>query len=652
MGLTALAGALRFLGLGCLPPGLYHDEAINGLDALRVLRGSFPTYFPANHGREPLFIYLAAAVIHVLGRTPGAIRLAAAICGTLTVPATYWMTRSWFKRSTALLSTAIVTIVLWHVHLSRIGFRAVTLPLVTACFLASAGRALQTQRRTNWVLTGVLYGLMFYTYVAARFTPVALLLFAGYFVLLNDGRRIWPGAAYLGLGATVSLVPLGIYAVNHWDVFMGRPAQVSILNPIVHRGSLWGALGRNLIATLRMFFVSGDTIARHNLPGRPVFTLPLGAAMVLGTFRAFVQARKGHSGSALVLIWVAAMSIPTLAAADAPHFLRAVGVLPALAVLPALGLDVLRDELRRRAPYAWGSLLICLVLAFGLGSTARDYFVRYGQSADVHYAFESAATDLAAEINRFTGVGWNGEGLAATAPSVGDHRRAYVDRRLWQAWESLAFLVPEETVARVLPRTTENLALPDRSLIVLWPHGDLQATLEPLPHPATVEVRVGPLTRGDLEERPYPAYASYYVTPIAEQGSGSVARFGDAIELVDYRITPDEMGWRARLLWRAASKPTEDYTAFVYLCNEICDAERILAQDDAQPGTLFYPTRAWYPGDVIVDDRSLELRADRPAAPSATLAVGLYSWPAMERLPVTEPAGTWSDGMLLLPLEE
>ena len=41
-----LAGGLRFWHLDRLPPGLYHDEAYNGLDALSLLQGKlFPQYY-------------------------------------------------------------------------------------------------------------------------------------------------------------------------------------------------------------------------------------------------------------------------------------------------------------------------------------------------------------------------------------------------------------------------------------------------------------------------------------------------------------------------------------------------------------------------------------------------------------------------------
>src|SRR3974377_158171 len=122
--LMLIAGALRFYELGAWPPGLYHDEAYNGLDALRVLAGNHPLYFAANNGREPLFIYLVALSVGWLGRSVYAVRFPAAVIGTLLIPAAYFMARELFGRRVGLITAAITTITLWTIHLSMIGFRA------------------------------------------------------------------------------------------------------------------------------------------------------------------------------------------------------------------------------------------------------------------------------------------------------------------------------------------------------------------------------------------------------------------------------------------------------------------------------------------------------------------------------------------------
>jgi 4-amino-4-deoxy-L-arabinose transferase-like glycosyltransferase len=641
--LTALAAALRLFFLAEIPPGLYHDEAFNGLDALGILGGEHAIYFAANRGREPLFIYLIAVTVGVFGRTPGALRLAAAICGTLTVPATYLMARVWFNRRIAVLSAAIIATTYWHVHLSRVGFRAVTLPLAIAVAVWVSGRAYHSRSRGTWLLAGILYGACFYTYVAVRLTPVVVLGFAVYLLLAGEKDRLWPGALTFAAGTLVTLLPLGLYALNHWDVLTGRPGQVSVFNPLINDGDLPGTLIRQLLSTLGMFFVRGDTIPRHNLPGRPVFDPLMAGAMILGTGLTAARAWRRHSGSALTLIWVGLMLVPTWLAEDAPHFLRAVGVLPLLVVLPALGLDAARRWLDERERQVWSSVLTCGVLVISLGATGWDYFVRYASRPDTLYAFEDAAADLAAQVNTFLGNGWDGDGMIATRTSPRADRQVYMDRRVWDEWASTAFLIPATEQTTVFsPNAPPPVSKP--GMLVVWPHGGLDAYVSALPRNGRITARVGPLTRGDLEETPYVPYVTYVVMPGAQPSIKAIADFDDGIVLVGYAIEKKRQAWEITLEWTALSRPGDDYTVSVRLI----DDGQPVAQDDGKPGDGYYPTGLWRPGDLVVDRHTLELKEDH--LDDAELLVGLYVWPTMEQLEASSPDGDPLGTQVSLPV--
>lgn len=653
LGITALAAGLRFWRLGDIPPGLYHDEAFNGLDALRVLHGERPIYFAANRGREPFFIYLIAVAVNLFGRTPGGLRLAAAVCGTLTIPATFLMARVWFDQQrsdrgiesnqrVALLSAAIMAITLWHVHLSRVGFRAVTLPLVTALVLWFGARAFYVSRPTDWVISGLLYGFTFYTYMPARFMPFVLGAFVLYLLLTGRGDRLWPGGLYFVGSALVLLAPLIIYTVGHWDVVMGRPGQVSVFNPAVNDGDLWGTLGRYLLDTLGMFFVRGDTIPRHNLPGRPVFGPLLGLAMVVGLVQAVLRMRDQDAGSVLALLWVGLMLVPTWLAENAPHFLRAVGVLPLAVIFPALGLDAMQRWLERRGWRGWAAVPIGAILLISLGATGRDYFVRYATAPQTAYAFEDAAAELAAEANRFLGVGWDGHSLAASGQASGE-RRVYIDKRLWDGWAAIPFLVPETEQLIKVPRHTTPEPMGE-ALLLIWPHDGVEPYIDALPRGIRVEAHAGPLIKGDLEKAPYPAYVAYAIEPDAERSAAYLARWGDQIALVDYSVTRRDDEWNIDLVWEALESPPEDYTIFVY----VYDGGRLAAQHDRKPGDGYYPTNLWRPGDLVVDRHKLVFSG--PRTDEAQLAVGMYTWPSLERVPVTAPSGELLGDELELPI--
>jgi hypothetical protein len=527
---------------------------------------------------------------------------------------------------------------LWHVHLSRVGFRAVTLPLTMALALWLGARAYRSHRRRDWLLAGLLYGLCFYTYLAARFTPIVLIAFALYLLFTGRGRYLWPGAAWFAVGTLVALAPLAFYAVSHWDVVMGRPGEVSVFNPLINGGDLWGTLGRQLAGTLGMFFVRGDTIPRHNLPGRPVFGPLLGAAMVLGLALAVLRARR-EVAPALTLIWVGLMLAPTWLAEDAPHFLRTVGILPLLVIFPALGLDAGIAWLEKRGRRGWAVAVACAILTVSLVATGWDYFVRYGGDPQIAYAFEDAATELAAEANRFTGIGWDGSGLVArSAPPLGEKGggRVYVSSRPWDEWAAIPFLVPETGRVTIL---SAGMTLPptdDALLLLLWPYDGVEHYLNLLPRNARIKVHAGPLARGDLEDVPYTAYVAYAAEPGVERPASYLARFGDQIVLTGYTVEAGAQEWRVQLEWETLVSPqetAESYVVFVHLR----DGERVMDQNDGEPAGGYYPTRLWRSGDVIVDTRVLMPPGDWEHEPQ--LVVGLYAWPTMERLEVVTSSG-------------
>jgi 4-amino-4-deoxy-L-arabinose transferase-like glycosyltransferase len=645
-GLIVLAAVLRLWTLTEIPPGLYHDEAFNGLDALLVLEGNRPIYFTANNGREPLFIYIIALSVASLGRSPGAIRVVAAVLGTLAVPVVYLMAREMSGRRPALLTAALTATTVWHLALSRIGLRAISLPLVIALALWLLWRGRRTGQRWQFILAGLCFGAAFYTYLAALLTFVALLVFGILYYLLeldsnptdkvDVGRAvaIRPTDALLFLlAAVLVLSPLLFYGIGHWDIFVGRAGQVSIFNSTINKGDFWGTLIRHTGRALGMFFIQGDFIPRHNVPLRSVFDPLIAVAFVVGLVRALREWRRPDR--AMILVWLAVMILPTITAEDAPHFLRAVGLQPLLFLVPALGLEVAWQWLEKHTSRVIAGGLVALALLTSLGLTVRDYFLHYGTDPELRYSFETAATEMAVGINRFLGIGWQGGSLAVKADAPLGGRGVYLDERLWRDWPSLRFLVPESPALHRL--SSESLSAIDADeaqevLLVLWPYEPYRLWLNLLTPNSEIQVREGDLERGDLEEIAYPLYLT--IRAGRAEAQNALAHLEGGLELIDYQLeVVDSHHLRVTLRWRATELVWTDYTAFVQLLQD----GQLVAQDDAPPGTRYLPTQWWRPGDVIVDEHDLELdepyRSDKPGQ---QLIAGLYG---LKRLAVLNENG-------------
>jgi hypothetical protein len=119
------------------------------------------------------------------------------------------------------------------------------------------------------------------------------------------------------------------------------------------------------------------------------------------------------------------------------------------------------------------------------------------------------------------------------------------------------------------------------------------------------------------------------------------ARDEDRICLLGYHLESDTTrpGDRLRLTlyWQALERVGADYTVFVHLLDS---QEQIQGQGDGLPLGGFYPTSFWDPGEVVVDEHEVLIKAEAPAG-THRLVVGLYLAPTGPRL-------TTADGDRLL----
>lgn len=613
LGLLLIGAALRLCALGSVPPGLYHDEAYNGLDALNVLQGQRPLYFPANNGREPIFIYLIALSTAVLGRSPLAVRMPAFFIGFLTLPATYALARTLWGRRVGLWALGVASVTLWHVHLSRMGFRAVLLPLFTALFLTYAARGLRYARTRDWLAAGVLYGASWYTYIAVRFTPLALAALALYGYLYHrEALRKARHGLLLGCGiALIVLAPLGLYTLRYPETVLARTGQVWAFG----NGPAWRILLVQSLKTAGMLFIRGDRIWRHNLAWRPVWEPALGLACALGCIIAALRARR-DAGAALTLIWTAVMALPTLLAEDAPHFLRAIGMLPTAFLWPALGLRWVEGV--RRHPIAsirWlRTVLAALLLLAGLGSTAHAYFQVYAAAPLAHHWLEGGVVALAGRINALYNTGWDGERMRH-----GPERpyTVYVDLQLWQSWASLPFLVPEERVTFALP---QRIPEPTQyHAYVVWPYRGWESEiLSLLPHPAYVQIERGPEIQGDKDPHPYTVAMIVSTAPVPEIPQ-PIAHFEHGIRLRAALVNLDGGSSLVKLWWDIAAPLETDYIVYAHYLRDGAP----IGQHDGPPGYGYLPTSRWQPGDLILDTHPLPGIVPDPTRDR--LRIGLYA---------------------------
>lgn len=641
-----LAVWLRFWQLDSLPPGLYHDEAYNGLDALSLLSGEtfpqfyegwelyaqdahagrppapqrYPVFFEGNYGREPLHVYLMALSIGLLGNTAAAVRAVPAVAGVLAVLATYLAARALFPPDkerlldgelVPLVAAFTVAIVFPAVHFSRFGIRAMLfLPCAALSVWAFWHGWRATGRRAGMWLApaGFFVGLGFYTYAAARLFPLVYVGFALYLAFADRPALIaqWRGIAIAATVALITAAPLLLFFGRYPYFAVFRIGYVANRGAGVVEGSPLTTWFLNVGRVLRGLFWQGETHLRHNLPGRPYLD-PLQAALVLtGVARSL--RRPLRQETMFLLIWFGVMLLPSILSGDAPHFGRLIGAATPLAIFIGLGVEAIARwvALRSSRPAqaaAIAGLLLCLPSAI---LSARDYFGRYASLPQLAADFYQSDWLLGQQLANAT------EGTTLYySPAQAEMATIYF--ALGDAERLHSFTAGQDVLPAGIPGATSLYALRD---------GDAAARSDLESFFGDAAAAAG---SGEDPFVPVPAD-----TPGLVPAIGPSHDFGGEIRLSGWSLedTPGQLA--VTLRWEGLSRPARDYTAFVHLVDE---AGTLIAQSDRPPAG--YPTSDWRAGEQVIGRYRLELPPELPQG-ELRLLTGFYYLPTLERL--GEPA--------------
>ena len=157
----------------------------------------------------------------------------------------------------------------------------------------------------------------------------------------------------------------------------------------------------------------------------------------------------------------------------------------------------------------------------------------------------------------------------------------------------------------------------------------------------------GTLQTGDLSNAyGYEDYYAAYHIPAGETAASGPqvpldVSWDKQIKLLGYDLSQEEVTpgeeVQLALYWSPLQQMETRYTAFVHLLGpqNPQTGSPIWGQKDNEPCHGFYPTAVWREGEIIRDEVSFEVAADAPPG-SYDLAVGFYTWPDFQRLPVGE----------------
>lgn len=409
LGILAVAALLRLVALSRLPPAHYRDVAITALDALRAASGHPCLHYKFDEG---LFANIMGALFLLFGAGDVTVRLPGVLAGIAGCWGVARLGRALGMERAGLFGAGLMAVSLWHVILSRSGFRAILLPTLLAFALAALVEGLRGAGRGRFLLAGILFGLLVHAYPSSRVAPLLVppYLMAEIGLSRAAWRRAVPGLAIFFVAALAIASPMLVHYLHHPADFNNPKRTVSVFSPGLGPGKVSANLEHNVAATLLMFHVRGDANWRHNLSGAPMLD-PVTGLLFLGGLAAAVLMLAGRrvgagverprAAAVLLLTWLPVMVLPNLLSVEGvPHGLRSAGVLPAVMLLAGMAAALLFDALRRSGPLGARSGTPVAIGAFLLMAAISGwrYGVTWGASPEVvrehDGAFRAAARAL------------------------------------------------------------------------------------------------------------------------------------------------------------------------------------------------------------------------------------------------------------------
>ncbi|MCL4247108.1 MAG: glycosyltransferase family 39 protein [Anaerolineae bacterium] len=469
LAIIAVGAVLRLADLPNLPPEMTSDHVEKLLDSQRVLDGTTQIFFQNNGGREPLQMYVMAAVVRLTGLPMDfdTLKLVTALEGILSIPLMFWLGRELVGRENRRLGllvglalAGLVAVSYWHIALSRLALRIVYTPLITALILIYLTRALRDNQRVDWINTGLALGVGLYMYQAVRMLPVVIVI--GLLLALVLRARSWVERTryvvnFLALVviAFAVFVPLFRFTYDYPADFLrrtsGRLFGDSITQTTDDEGNLvarqptldelWTAfqanlpvLTQNLRNALLMYHWKGDVAWINGAPNKPAFDAASGALLVagLGAWLAWMLRRRDPAlwlipPAIFVMILPSALAIAF--PIENPSATRMSGTLPEVYLLAAFAFGLLLLGIGRvfggRAGVLLAGVLFTGVLAFSAVANADTYFRDFRQS----YLISSKPySDAGAILRQFALTeGGYGNAFLVAYPYWWDHRALGID---------------------------------------------------------------------------------------------------------------------------------------------------------------------------------------------------------------------------------
>lgn len=401
------------------PPGFFADEAAIGLNAYTLLKNGtdeygtrFPLFFRSfNDYKSPVAFYTAIPFVYFFGLNEFSVRFTSAIFGVLNVLIIFFLVRLMltgyhYNNAAALTSSFFLAISPWHIHMSRIGWEALTQMLFFT--LLGLYLFLRAQRNAKLLPASVsVFAVATYCYFPARaFVPIlGLGLFLMYFRFFCKHKKETAISIAILLILLLPLMhhvftPEGTARWNMVSIFSNPPKDVPITDHIIN--NYLTHFSFDFLFKKGDIGMPGKGHDRHSVKGLGelyLFQLPF---IFIGAY--FLWNIKYRKIFSILALWIflypigSVFTIALSAQATRSFF----GVIP-FQILAAIGLWAFFDFVSQKSKvFCWIlAIIFGILVVFSFSSYLKAYYIEYPEYATGFYGWQYGARDI---VNYFLSV--------------------------------------------------------------------------------------------------------------------------------------------------------------------------------------------------------------------------------------------------------
>lgn len=392
---------LRVFLLGSVPAGLFSDEISIAVNSKTIAENGTDEYgspYPfafesVSDFKMPGYIYLTSIVYHLFGNTTLTVRLVSVTASIISVLAIGFLAKFLFphKKDIQWYAMIILSLCLFHIHLSRIAYETMLATSMIILFLIGFWKSLTEKKKGWWIVLASISLLMStWSYYAPRFIiPLIIFSYIFYhFFFITKRKKLKFHLTLISIYALVIAIAflpglLGSKVDNRPLSYLLSDTEGGFFSAVLFKiRTILGSFIWNF--NLEFLFDKGDVFAfRHGTKDFGIFLSIFVIPYLYGMYLFLKEFSVKNKELVFILLFTVIAGLPSALTSGVPYAPRLLPFIIPLTLVISLGSVGFFDALRKynQRVNLIAVLGILGIIFFQILQYTHGYFVHYKKNS-------------------------------------------------------------------------------------------------------------------------------------------------------------------------------------------------------------------------------------------------------------------------------